>query len=88
MPSNYKRKTNTRYTAETLEGEKMAKVSKETGIPRKTLYTWMKAPPSKYGRGRPTVLTSEEEKNIVDAMHYAAQFGFPLKRMDLKTMVQ
>ena len=63
-------------------------ISKQFNIPKTTLQRWVKNTPKRLGSGRPTVLNVQEEKLIVAALLFTADCSLPLKRNNVKNMVQ
>ena len=63
-------------------------IAKQFNIPKTTLQRWVKNTPKRLGSGRPTVLNVREEKLIVTALLFTADCGLPLKRNNVKNMVQ
>ena len=63
-------------------------ISKQFNIPKTTLQRWVKNTPKRIGSGRLTVLNVQEEKLIVTALLFTADCGLPLKRNNVKNMVQ
>ena len=91
MPRHYK-KTTARIDDQNLMNKVMelslAKVSKQTGVARETVRRWVLGGVSRVGSGRTTILMALEEAQIAAALRYSADLGHPLKREDLKLMVQ
>jgi hypothetical protein len=100
MGRKYKRKPGSRtyadYAPESLtkaleEVEKgrssLRFVAEKYGISKSTLQRKSKGlNPGKWGK--PTALTSEEEKNLVHGLVKAAEWGFPFSYMDIRTLVK
>lgn len=96
MPRNYKRKTET-YSKENLEnaikemnenGASLLEMSKKYSIPKSTLHDKISGKYKNPSVGRTTVLSHEEEKHIAAGLQYAAQYGWPCNRGDIRNMVQ
>ena len=96
MPRNYKRVRPVQYTEEHFKrvvelrqtGKGIREISKRTGVARETVRRWINGAPARIGSGKKPILTKEEEDQIAAALKYAADYGSPLKREDLKIMVQ
>lgn len=88
MPRNPKKKLGTRkyrdYTDETLKiaveevkkGSSLRKVAEKFGISRFALTSALKGKANKCGR--PPVLSSEEERRLVECISMAGEWGFSL----------
>lgn len=59
---------------------------RQFGIPRRTLLNKQKENHPK-NVGKPTLLSEEEEENIVKVIVAAADFGCPLTKLDLRLVV-
>ena len=96
MPQKYKRVTTVRYDDQLYEklkelnqiGMVQRDIAKRTGISRETVRRWLNRAPTRIGSGRKPVLSMAEENQIAAALTYSADLGHPLKREDLKNMVQ
>ena len=100
MPRNYKRKLGSNpysnYTAENVEkalkeiksGKSIRKVAKEFKIPRETLRRTNKSGKSLKSYGRPTALSIEEERTLVEKINIACEWGYPLDCNDMKEWVK
>ena len=66
----------------------LREISKLTGIACETVRQWVQGGASCIKSGRITILTPTEEAQIAAALRYSANLGHPLKREDLKLMVQ
>lgn len=103
MPRQYKRKVDDRrkrkYTEEDFckavsaiqkKGLSLRKAASKFKVPKSTLSEHMaKSSPSKFvNLGRKTALSSLEEKVLVDLMTECAKWGFPLKIIDVRTLVK
>lgn len=97
MPRNRKRTTTTRYDADSLQkaieevksGISIYCASNKFGIPKETLRRWTSNEvPRKIGSGGHTILSPEEEEEIVGAVLFLARCGQPVSRNDVQLMVQ
>ena len=97
MPRKYVIKTGRRnYTEDEREAAinhyriqgSIAKASRLSGVPLRTLGKWVKDPKRSLGCGRTTVLQEWEESDIVDVIVYLGDEGFPMNRTKIRTMVQ
>ena len=96
MPRNYNKKHVT-HTQEQYEkaielsktSASIREIAKTVLVPRETIRRWLTTPkPRKIGSGGVPILSESEEEQIVAALRYSADLGHPLKREDLKVMVQ
>ncbi|CAL4214375.1 unnamed protein product, partial [Meganyctiphanes norvegica] len=74
------------------EGHSYRDVSKETGIPRSTLFLYRKREMEKKKkfvkqRGKPRTLTDAEEEMICDSVTYAVNLGWPCHRDDVRQII-
>ena len=92
----HKEKEKKKYSDEDLEkalarmknGETYYKLAKETQIPMETLRYNIVHQVKRRGPGRPSVLSQEEEKDVVQSAISLAEAGFPMDRTDVKLFVQ
>ena len=96
MPRTYKPKNTKSYSEDDIKAavtkvkvqkKTIYSVAKEFKIPRNTLRRWVLDPPHRFGSGRNTVLTIEEEILLVDAIKFVSKCGFPQSRTDIRNMV-
>ena len=97
MVRNYKPKTETTWTKEDMENAiDMARRTKNIKaavrhykIPYTTLRYHISGKVSgEHGRGHPTVLTADEEREIVEACVIFAEWGFGLGRREVEGIIQ
>lgn len=97
MPRTYVKKKPLKYDADSIKkakeevsnGSSVHAASKKYNIPYETLRRWCeKNPPKVQGSGKTTVLSTEDEKYIVEALVFAAKCWYPLDRKDLQCMVR
>eukprot|EP00795_Rhopilema_esculentum_P011062 gene11062-19921_t len=97
MPRTYVRKKEKKNTEEQLrqaiekvnEGQKVHQAAKEFGIPTETLRRWIVKPnQARFGSGRTTVLSNEEEELIVVGLQQCARSGWPCDGKDIQTIVK
>ena len=90
MPRTYKckRSPSKRWKQEDLDaalgmvqsGVSIAEAARRCGIPRTTLSDHARGKYSRVGAGRPTVLTPQEEKELVVSCQILQQMGFGLTK--------
>lgn len=101
MPRNYKRKIGSKviinYSDETIQKAvneliennlTFRQASKKYNIPLGTLYNRVHDKHGVKKHGGQTVLTSEEERNLVENVIICSDWGFPLDRDDVKMYVK
>ncbi|KAG8180984.1 hypothetical protein JTE90_024732 [Oedothorax gibbosus] len=96
MPRNYVRKRVPSYSAADLDlaisevkkGKTILAAARQYGIPFETLRRWIVSEPSHKVSGRSTIMTTEEENCIVQALQFLAQCGFPFDRQDVINVAQ
>ena len=97
MVRNYKPKTETTWTKEDMENaidkarrtKNIKAAVRHYKIPYTTLRYHISGKVSgEYGRGHPTVLTADEEREIVEACVIFAEWGFGLGRREVEGIIQ
>ena len=96
MPRDYKKNSVTHTKEQYEKALELSKTSvsirdiaKTLLVPRETVRRWLTTQkPKRIGSGRVPILSESEEGQIVAALRYSADLGHPLKREDLKVMVQ
>ena len=66
----------------------VSKASMLSGVPCSTLYDWICLPDRPMGTGRKCALKQWEEDDLIDIIVYFAENGFPMRREQIKNMVQ
>ena len=66
----------------------VSKASMLSGVPSSTLYDWICDPERPMGTGKKCALRQWEEDDLVDIIVYFAEQGFPMRREQIKNMVQ
>ena len=59
-----------------------------SGVPCSTLHDWICDPEKPLGTGRKCALRAWEEEDLVDIICYLSEEGFPMRRVQVKNMVQ
>jgi len=95
MVRKYKRKKDKKYSAETLDAAvsavvnklmTLAEASEVFGVPKSTIND--KVSGKHQGKvGHKNVLTTEEERHIVDCIIHVSKFGWPMNRLDVGEFV-
>ena len=89
MPRNYVRKgTSAQWSTEQLSaaldavkaGMKIRAAATRYGIPSSTLHDHVSGKYTRVGRGAPSILTPEEEKEVVTLCQVMQKLAFPLTR--------
>ena len=62
--------------------------SRLSGVPSSTLYDWIALPDRPLGTGKKCALKQWEEDDLVDIIVYFAENGFPMRRAQVKDLVQ
>ena len=97
MVRHYQKKGGkTQYTAEErsralnlfLHHKSVAIASRLSGVPASTLYDWICLPDRPIGTGKKCALKKWEEDDLIDIIVYFAENGFPMRREQIKNMVQ
>ena len=98
MVCNYQKKKTSPVNEETLrkalkehveDGKSIRAAAKDNDVPRETLRRWAKNPPSHFGSGSKTsVLTTEQQELIVDALEQCSKMGWPCGDDEVKQMVR
>ena len=84
----YTNEERTRALSLFMYHKSVKKASMLSGVPCSTLYDWICLPDRPMGTGKKCALKQWEEDDLVDIIVFFAENGFPMRREQVKDMVQ